>query len=76
MKTRIAIVVGALGPKGREIARELGDGLFVALSVDEEAKGYAARMRENLSSIHSISRKHRRPAKRIQIKTRLKRWRR
>jgi 5,10-methylenetetrahydromethanopterin reductase len=36
----VPILIGALGPKGREIARDLGDGLFVALSVDEEAKGF------------------------------------
>lgn len=36
----VPVLIGALGPKGREIARELGDGLFIALSVDEDAKDF------------------------------------
>lgn len=36
----VPILIGALGPKGRRIAHELGDGLYVALSVDESAKEF------------------------------------
>ena len=33
----VPVLIGALGPKGREVARELGDGLFAALNVDPDA---------------------------------------
>lgn len=36
----VPILVGALGPKGHQVARELGDGLFVALDVDEVAREF------------------------------------
>jgi hypothetical protein len=36
----VPILIGALGPKGRKIALDIGDGLFVALGVDEEAKQF------------------------------------
>jgi 5,10-methylenetetrahydromethanopterin reductase len=36
----VPILVGALGPKGRQVAHELGDGLFVALNVDPEAREF------------------------------------
>ena len=36
----VPVLIGALGPKGAEVARELGDGLFVTLSVDEGAKQF------------------------------------
>jgi len=36
----VPVLVGALGPKGRQVAHELGDGLFAALSVDPEAKQF------------------------------------
>lgn len=36
----VPILIGALGPKGQQVARELGDGLYVALSVDEAAKEF------------------------------------
>jgi 5,10-methylenetetrahydromethanopterin reductase len=36
----VPILIGALGPKGRKIAHDIGDGLFVALGVDEEAKEF------------------------------------
>ncbi len=36
----VPILVGALGPKGRRVAHELGDGLFVALAVDEAAREF------------------------------------
>ncbi len=37
----VPIVIGALGPKGAAVARELGDGLFVTLSMPEFAKEFA-----------------------------------
>ena len=37
----IPILVGALGPKGRQVAHALGDGLYVALNVDEAAKEFS-----------------------------------
>jgi len=37
----VPVLIGALGPKGRQIAHELGDGLFVALSVDETATQFS-----------------------------------
>jgi len=37
----VPILVGALGPKGQQVARELGDGLYATLSVDEAAKDFA-----------------------------------
>jgi len=36
----VPILIGALGPKGREVAHELGDGIFVALNVDPAAKEF------------------------------------
>jgi 5,10-methylenetetrahydromethanopterin reductase len=36
----VPILVGALGPKGREIAQRMGDGLFVATSVDEAVRSF------------------------------------
>lgn len=36
----VPILIGALGPKGRQIAHDIGDGLFVALSVDDEVAGF------------------------------------
>jgi 5,10-methylenetetrahydromethanopterin reductase len=36
----VPILIGALGPKGRKIAHDIGDGLFVALGVDDEAKEF------------------------------------
>ncbi|MEO5723775.1 MAG: LLM class flavin-dependent oxidoreductase [Ilumatobacteraceae bacterium] len=36
----VPVLIGAIGPKGREIARQLGDGVFVSLSVDDEAKQF------------------------------------
>jgi 5,10-methylenetetrahydromethanopterin reductase len=36
----VPILIGALGPKGRQAAKDLGDGLFVALTVDEEARHF------------------------------------
>ena len=33
----VPVLVGALGPKGHQVARDLGDGLYVALDVDEVA---------------------------------------
>ena len=36
----VPILIGALGPKGRQVAHDLGDGLFVTLSVDEAAKEF------------------------------------
>lgn len=36
----VPVLVGALGPKGRQVARDLGDGLFIALSVDPEAASF------------------------------------
>ena len=36
----IPVLIGALGPKGRAAALELGDGLYVALNVDEAAKEF------------------------------------
>ena len=37
----VPILVGALGPKGQQVARDLGDGLYVALNVDEAAKDFS-----------------------------------
>jgi 5,10-methylenetetrahydromethanopterin reductase len=36
----VPILIGALGPKGQQVARELGDGLYATLSVDESAKDF------------------------------------
>ncbi len=36
----VPVLIGALGPKGRQVAHDLGDGLFVALNVDEAAKEF------------------------------------
>jgi 5,10-methylenetetrahydromethanopterin reductase len=36
----VPIIIGALGPKGAAVARELGDGLFVTLTVPEFAKEF------------------------------------
>ena len=36
----VPILIGALGPKGQQVARELGDGLYIALNVDEAAKDF------------------------------------
>ncbi len=36
----VPVLVGALGPKGHAVAKELGDGLYVALDVDEVAKEF------------------------------------
>ena len=36
----VPVLVGALGPKGQQVARELGDGLYIALTVDEAAKEF------------------------------------
>jgi 5,10-methylenetetrahydromethanopterin reductase len=36
----VPMLIGALGPKGRQIAKDLGDGLFVTLQVDEAAKQF------------------------------------
>jgi len=38
----VPIVVGALGPKGAAVARELGDGLFVTLTMPEFAKDFSS----------------------------------
>src|SRR3954466_2417735 len=37
----VPVVIGALGPKGAAVARELGDGLFVTLSMPEFAKEFS-----------------------------------
>jgi 5,10-methylenetetrahydromethanopterin reductase len=37
----VPIIVGALGPKGAAVARELGDGLFVTLSLPEFAPEFS-----------------------------------
>src|SRR4051794_36290259 len=36
----VPVIVGALGPKGAAVARELGDGLFVTLAMPEFAKEF------------------------------------
>lgn len=36
----VPIVIGALGPKGREVARRLGHGIFTSLNVDPEAQEF------------------------------------
>ncbi|HEY2770929.1 MAG TPA: LLM class flavin-dependent oxidoreductase [Solirubrobacteraceae bacterium] len=36
----VPVIVGALGPKGAAVARELGDGLFVTLTVPDFAKEF------------------------------------
>jgi 5,10-methylenetetrahydromethanopterin reductase len=36
----VPVIVGALGPKGAAVARELGDGLFVTLQIPEFAKEF------------------------------------
>lgn len=36
----IPVIVGALGPKGHAVARELGDGLFATLSLPDFAREY------------------------------------
>jgi 5,10-methylenetetrahydromethanopterin reductase len=36
----VPVLIGALGPKGHKVARELGDGLYNALDVDEVAKEF------------------------------------
>lgn len=38
----VPIIIGALGPKGAAVVRELGDGLFVTLSVPEFAKEFSS----------------------------------
>ena len=38
---QVPVIVGALGPKGAAVARELGDGLFVTLSLPEFAKDFS-----------------------------------
>ena len=38
---QVPVIVGALGPKGATVARELGDGLFVTLSLPEFAKDFS-----------------------------------
>jgi len=37
----VPVLVGALGPKGNEVAKELGDGLYVTLQMPEFAKEHA-----------------------------------
>jgi 5,10-methylenetetrahydromethanopterin reductase len=37
----VPIIVGALGPKGAAVARELGDGLYITLAMPEFAKEFA-----------------------------------
>jgi 5,10-methylenetetrahydromethanopterin reductase len=37
----VPILIGALGPKGREVAHEFGDGLFATLAVDEAWKEFS-----------------------------------
>ncbi|MGZ4274844.1 MAG: LLM class flavin-dependent oxidoreductase [Solirubrobacteraceae bacterium] len=37
----VPIIVAGLGPKGRNVARELGDGLFVTLSIPQFAKEFS-----------------------------------
>src|SRR3954466_8531442 len=37
----VPVIVAALGPKGAEVARELGDGLFVTLAMPEFAKEFS-----------------------------------
>ena len=37
----IPVVIGALGPKGQAVARELGDGLFVTTTVPEGASDFS-----------------------------------
>jgi 5,10-methylenetetrahydromethanopterin reductase len=36
----VPVIIGALGPKGAAVARELGDGLFVTLALPEFAKEF------------------------------------
>jgi 5,10-methylenetetrahydromethanopterin reductase len=36
----VPILIGALGPKGQQVARELGDGLYATLAVDDSAKDF------------------------------------
>lgn len=36
----VPILIGALGPKGHQVARDLGDGMFITLNVDEAAKEF------------------------------------
>src|SRR3954463_5878273 len=38
----VPIIIGALGPKGHGVARELGDGVFVVLSVPEFVRDFAS----------------------------------
>jgi 5,10-methylenetetrahydromethanopterin reductase len=37
----VPVIVGALGPKGAAVARELGDGLYITLAMPEFAKDFA-----------------------------------
>jgi len=37
----VPVIIGALGPKGAAVARELGDGLYVTLSLHEFAKEFS-----------------------------------
>src|SRR4051812_15788834 len=37
----VPVIIGALGPKGAAVARELGDGLYITLALPEFAKEFA-----------------------------------
>jgi 5,10-methylenetetrahydromethanopterin reductase len=36
----VPVLVGALGPKGQQVAHDLGDGIFAALAADEAVKSF------------------------------------